>query len=55
MQAADSEAKGAQRYAVLAANFLPRSVNGINRNLQQSSEPSEQRLSLSWQSAEYVK
>jgi len=55
MQAADSEAKGAQRHAVLAANFFHRSVNGINRNLQQSSEPSEQRLSLSWQSAEYVK
>ena len=55
MQAANSEAKGAQRYAVLAANFFHRRVNGINRNLQQSSEPSEQRLSLSWQSAEYVK
>ena len=36
MQAADSEAKGAQRHAVLAANFLHRSVNVINSNLQQS-------------------
>ena len=36
MQAANSEAKGAQRYAVLAANFLHRSVNVINSNLQQS-------------------
>ena len=31
-----SEAKGAQRHAVLAANFLHRSVNVINSNLQQS-------------------
>ena len=30
MQAANSEAKGAQRHAVLAANFLHRSVNVIN-------------------------
>ena len=36
MQAANSEAKGAQRHAVLAANFLHRSVNVINSNLQQS-------------------
>ena len=55
MQAASSEAKGAQRHAALASNFLHWSVNVINSNLQQSSEPSEQRLSLSWQSAEYVK
>ena len=33
MQAASSEAKGAQRHAVLAANFLHRSVNGINSSL----------------------
>ena len=33
MQAANSEAKGAQRHAVLAANFLHRSVNVINSNL----------------------
>ena len=36
MQAANSEAKGAQRHAVLAANFLHRSVNVINSSLQQS-------------------
>ena len=36
MQAADSEAKGAQRHAVLAANFLHWSVNVINSSLQQS-------------------
>ena len=36
MQAANSDAKGAQRHAVLAANFLHRSVNVINSNLQQS-------------------
>lgn len=36
MQAANSEAKGAQRHAVLAANFLHWSVNVINSNLQQS-------------------
>ena len=36
MQAANSEAKGVQRHAVLAANFLHRSVNVINSNLQQS-------------------
>lgn len=33
MQAANSEAKGAQRHAVLAANFLHWSVNVINSNL----------------------
>ena len=33
MQAANSEAKGVQRHAVLAANFLHRSVNGINSSL----------------------
>ena len=36
MQAANSEAKGAQRHAVLAANFLHWSVNVINSSLQQS-------------------
>ena len=36
VQAANSEAKGTQRHAVLAANFLHRSVNVINSNLQQS-------------------
>ena len=36
MQAADSEAKVAQRHAVLTANFLHWSVNAINSNLQQS-------------------
>ena len=36
MQAADSEAKGAQRHSVLTANFLHWSVNAINSNLQQS-------------------
>ena len=36
MQAANSEARGAQRHAVLAANFLHWSVNVINSNLQQS-------------------
>ena len=36
MQAANSEARGAQRHAVLAANFLHWSVNVINSSLQQS-------------------
>ena len=36
MQAANSEAKGAQRHTVLAANFLHWSVNVINSSLQQS-------------------
>ena len=36
MQAANSEAKGAQRHAVLAANFLHWSANVINSSLQQS-------------------
>ena len=36
VQAANSEAKGAQRHAVLAANFLHWSVNVINSSLQQS-------------------
>ena len=36
MQAANSEAKGTQRHAVLAANFLHWSVNVINSSLQQS-------------------
>ena len=36
MQAANSEAKGAQRHAVLAANFLHWGVNVINSSLQQS-------------------
>ena len=36
MQAANSEAKGAQRHAVLAANFLHWSVNVIHSSLQQS-------------------
>ena len=55
MQAADSEAKKAQRHAVFAASFFHQSVNVANSNLQQSSEPSGQSLPLSWQSAEYVK
>ena len=33
MQAADSEAKGAQRHAVLTANFLHWSVNAIYNSL----------------------
>ncbi len=33
MQAANSEAKGAQRHAVLAANFLHWSANVINSSL----------------------
>ena len=36
VQAANSEAKGTQRHAVLAANFLHWSVNVINSSLQQS-------------------